>query len=137
MKIRTDFVTNSSTTAFMIIDSGELSKADLFELAGVQSSSPLAPVFDALFDLLEEKATPISEYPEFNPSGGDKGLYVFIRSLFSERAAEKALKASREGKRILLGRLSSDNNEVETFFCCDCFELENDRVYFNALNCVW
>ncbi len=50
----------------------------------------------------------------------------------------KLLKAKSEGKTIYEGQLSSDNGDViESLFCTDSFEIENEKIYFNYLECIW
>lgn len=123
VKVRTDFVTNSSSTSFIIIADGELKKEDFFDLVGVTEQSPLSPIFEMLFDRLLENMVPASEY--------------HVREEFSEDVAHRVAKAQRRGAKVYTGRLSSDYNEIESFFCCDSFELENEKIYLNALECTW
>ena len=33
--------------------------------------------------------------------------------------------------------MSSENNEIETFFCCDSFVIEGDNVIYDATNDAW
>ena len=127
MKVRADFVTNSSTTSFIIISDTELRRSDFFALVGVSPQSPLAPVFDALFDRLLVSRDPRHEHRETE---------YFART-FSEEVASRVVEARQTGREIYVGKLSSDNEPIETLFCCDSFELESEAIYLNALRCVW
>ena len=48
---------------------------------------------------------------------------------------EKLKDARRRGLKVYHGQLATDSNNVECFFCTDSFEVENDHIYFNALEC--
>lgn len=122
MKIRSDFVTNSSTTSFVIISKGKFTKKKFFDLVGLQTGSPLTPVFQTLFLLLEEKMNPLSNSLEFNDN------------IDLKRMIDESLK---EGKYVYSGRLSSDDNILESYFCTDSFEMKDDKLYINGVNCAW
>ncbi len=42
MRIRAGFVSNSSSTSFLIIAKDDLNKNDFFELMGIKADSPIA-----------------------------------------------------------------------------------------------
>lgn len=123
MKIRTDFVTNSSSTSFVLISAGNFTEEDFFNLVGIKNNSPLLPIFKRLYTVLSNKMTELHR-PE-NFSGND-----YLK--------EKITKSMREGKRVYFGKLSSDDGDsIEAYFCTDSFEIENDKLYFNGTECVW
>ena len=50
---------------------------------------------------------------------------------------ERIRRAADQGLKAYYGSLDSDTTLVQSFFCNDAFEIENDRIYFNALECAW
>ena len=134
MRVRAGFVSNSSSTSFLIITRDELEEGAFLELMGVAPDSPIADLFRELFsdvigagryvDLarVDQRVSPASWFDSARLSP------AMVTRL--QAAAEKGLKAYH-------GRLSSDNTPVQTFFCTDAFEVENDQIYFNYLECAW
>ncbi len=138
MKIRSDFVTNSSSTAFILVRRASLTPEGIRRLLGMRNDSPLAPIADVLCERLGEYARPIDEFvdaAEDEPCARDTVTHV--REEFCEEVARKVASAKAAGHAVEMGWLSSDVDEIESFLCCESFELENDEYYLNAVACYW
>lgn len=136
MKIRTDFVTNSSSTSFIIISSGDFSQEKFLELMGINIESPMEPLFTALYYSFKESMHPAPEYfSRYKES--QKDWFTLLQEKFSPEIVSRIGEAQEGNKEIYIGELSSDNNFIESFFCTDSFEIANDSTYINALNCGW
>lgn len=136
MKIKSDFVTNSSTTSYVIICDGDFTQQELADLMGVQKGSTFSGLVESLYQSLHRSLNPARSAWQINKNyGGD--FEAYLRGDFSEEVLRKVQDAERKGKSVFIGSLTSDSSDTETFFCCDSFEWENDKLYISALQCVW
>lgn len=136
MKIRADFVTNSSSTSFVLIRKGDFDEASVLDLLGIPADSPLAELGRGLFNVLNRSVMPAREY-HLIQTRDNEPFAKWLATQFSEPLAERVARAEAAGHQVLVGSLSSDEDETESFLCCECFEAENDSLYLNALECVW
>lgn len=134
MRVRAGFVTNSSSTSFLIIARDELEEGAFLDLMGVATDSPMADLFRELFrDVIESSSC-------IDLAGVDRRVSPadwFHSNRMSSTMVARLEKAADQGLKAYFGYLSSDNTPVQSFFCTDAFEVENERIYFNYLECAW
>lgn len=139
MKIRTGFVTNSSSTSFIIMSKGDVLEDDFLDLLGVQKESDFYPIMSELYEQITYRMEDVevafkSEYYRESYLSMEK----FLTEEFSKEVYQKYLIAKSEGRKIHVGRLSSDGEGALTcFICCDHLIEENEKIYFNYANCYW
>lgn len=134
MRVRAGFVTNSSSTSFLIITRDELDEVTFLELMGVAADSPIADLFRELFTSVVRAGRRV-DLAEVDRRASPAD-WVQARTL-SPTMVARLKAAADKGLKAYFGYLSSDDTPVQSFFCTDAFEVENDKVYFNYLECAW
>ncbi|NKD26324.1 hypothetical protein HED43_15220 [Citrobacter freundii] len=132
MKIKRDFISNSSSTSFIYISQNEFSKDMFFQAIGISSSSPLCPMFEDFYRVLEDAI-----------NGGErifdiKKLNVDERyPEYSSSTLEHVDNALKNNKKVILCGLSSETDLPETFLCIESFEIFSPDFIINAYNNYW
>lgn len=132
MKIRKGFVTNSSSTSFIISLKEEFSKVNFMSAIGANGNSPMNKIFEDLFQAIEDDKQNIidvvKEYQEEIKVGD-----FLQKQGFSQETANKVEQLLIDGREVYYGRLKSDGETAsEIFFCCDSFVLCEENIYFNG-----
>lgn len=132
MKIRKGFVTNSSSTSFIISLKEEYSKDNFMSVIGADGDSPMNKIFEDLFQAIEDNKQNIIEAVKSYDK--EIGVETFLLEKgFSKDTVEVVEKLLLEGQEVYFGRLSSDGETAaEIFFCCESFILCDDNIYFNG-----
>jgi hypothetical protein len=136
MKIRAGFVSNSSSTSFLIIAKSDLNRADFFELMGISANSPIADLFSGFYEAVAESARKV-DFRKVPRDSSPESLFETRREHLSERMLEKIRDAQKRGLKAYYGWLDSESNPIESFFCTESLEVENEKMYFNGLECTW
>lgn len=134
MKIKTDFVTNSSSTSFVVMTKGELTLHSFLKAVGVSQESMFLGLFVKLFNLFKNDLNRL-EYAAINY--GRSSVEEYIEKSFSEDTQTRIRQARENGFEIYVGKLYSDNDEIETLFCCDAFVIEGDKLIIDATKNGW
>lgn len=133
MKIKLDFVTNSSSTSFVYIADEELSEEVFLEAAGVDGDGPVGDLFRQMYI---EIITAIRDYGKQVTTKEDADIFAGGYE-FTPDVVEKMKDAIDQGKNVVRSQLSSDGSLAESLLCVSMFEIESDRFYLHAFNNVW
>lgn len=132
MKVKMDFVSNSSSTSFVYIARDMLSKQDFMTAVGVSADSPVASLFEDMFHELKERI----ERGETLASVEDIDS-LDNRERFTSEVIDRMKEALEQGQTITIGSFSSENNLAEMTLCTEIFEIESERFFINAYENYW
>lgn len=133
MKIKFDFVTNSSSTSFVYISDEELSEEVFLKAAGVDEDSPVGDLFRQMHS---EISTAIRHYGK-QITTKEAADSLAGSHEFTPEVVEKMKDAIEQGKNVVTSTLRSDGPLAESLLCMAMFEIESDRFYINAYNNYW
>jgi hypothetical protein len=133
MKVKFDFVTNSSSTSFVYISDEELSEEVFLEAAGVDRDGPVGDLFRQMYS---EISNAIRHHGKQVTTKEDADRLAGTHE-FTPDVIEKMKDAIEQGKNVVTSNLSSDGSLAESLLCMALFEIESDRFYINAYNNYW
>lgn len=131
MKIRIGFITNSSSTNFLIISKEELTEEYLFKKLGFVEGGQLSEqghvLCNEIMNGIENGKLRYFDY--------DVPTYENIKEIFGPKAADRF--NEMHGAHAYWGYTSSDQTPITQFFTTDSFEVEEKNFYINGRSCVW
>ena len=133
MYIRNGFVTNSSSTSYVIISDNEIDTEGLIKKLGIEKDSPLYNVFYDVCNRIVENGHEGIYHHSFEESINKE----LLEDNFSKETAEKVIKALAEGKFVYIGTMSNEYDEIESCLAMDCFIIDEDDFLFDATSCVY
>jgi len=132
MKIRIGYVTNSSSTNFLILSKKELTVEYLYKKLGFKKNSPI-----------KSEAMELCQNILYGTHGGlryfdiEELNYDSIKEAFGEKTAERFVQYQRKGYKAYIGYTSSGDSTLTDFFTTDSFEVEESDFYVFARDCMW
>lgn len=130
MKIRTGFITNSSSTNFLIISKEELTEEYLFDKLGFVKGGMLEKQGRELCGNIMNAINGGLRYYDY-----DEPNYEAIKEAFGDKSAKWYDK--NRSYHAYWGYTSSDDPPITQFFTTDSFEIEEKDFYLNGRACVW
>lgn len=132
MKVKLDFISNSSSTSFVYISDVELTEEAFLEAAGVDKKSPVADLFSDMYYEINgsiKHGEKLESKEEVDNISG--------RHEFTPEVLEKMKAAIAAGQTVVTSSLSSDGALAESALCMEIFEVESEAFYINAYSNYW
>ncbi|WP_298958016.1 hypothetical protein [uncultured Roseibium sp.] len=132
MKLKLDFISNSSSTSFVYISDSDFTEEVFMKAVGVD---PNGPVGDLFREMHWEILSGLQSGETIATS--DQADSLANRHEFTPDVIEKMKEAIDQGNSVYTGSLSSDGKLAESLLCMEMFEIKSDEFYINAFNNYW
>lgn len=137
MRVKTDFVTNSSSTCFIVMTKGEFTLGSFLKAAGIDKDSPFMDLFKEIYQLFKDDLNPARDFAARHRWNHGDTFEKFVAETFSEKTLQRVKDAEAAGMTVYMGDLHSDNNALECFLCTDCFLIDGPGLVIDATNDGW
>ncbi len=132
MKIREGFVTNSSSTNFLLITKRKISVEYLMKKLGIKKGSPLGYIGRQLCEEIIRGTTRGLRWFDF-----DEINYANIEKAFCSASAEKYVSLVKKNYFVFWGHTDSDSGYLTSYFTTDSFIIDDPDFYIDGKNCMW
>lgn len=132
MKIKLDYVSNSSSTSFVYISDVELTEDAFLEAAGVERDGPVGDLFVQMHGEIAYAVQRGATVTSKEDADQLAGMHEFTPDVI-----QRMKDAIDQGKKVSTGSLSSDGPLAESLLCMAMFEVESEVFYINAYNNYW
>ena len=135
MKIGNGFVTNSSSTSFVISAKENLTKASFLNAFGISEESVLFEMYSNLYKAIRTNIKQIPSEVDVSDYLKSNGIYIDDPNDIKEIENRY-----RRGESVYYGDLSDSGDEgglAEAFYSHESVVVIGDDIYFNARNSVY
>ncbi|MDR1084096.1 MAG: hypothetical protein LBP22_04375 [Deltaproteobacteria bacterium] len=127
MKIRQDFVTNSSSTSFIISLKDEFTEENFLEALGVKGNPLVKAIFHHMFYAICNNMSAVSDDQTSTPEALDDLFYELNLDWKDREIIEKLLDDNRE---LYSGSFDDTSSGMEYFLCQEKIKISGDNIFF-------
>lgn len=133
MKINNGFVTNSSSTSYVVSCTNTLTKKSFMSAFGVSEESLLYDIYEKLYYTIKQTLKPL-------PQG--ENIDSFLESIYinDESDKEEIKKRYLKGESVFYGELHDSGDYggmIEAFYSHESLVVIGDDIYLNLRNSVY
>lgn len=133
MKIKNDFVTNSSSTSYLLSLKDSFSKESFLKAIGVEQESLLRDMLCKLYDAIESNKRDILDVIKDPSEPYESVEKLLISCGYEQETINTITRLIKNGRTVYYGKLHSDGfSAIEAFFCTESFLCCDDELYFNG-----
>lgn len=140
MKIRNGYVTNSSSSSFLLSTKKDWGKDIFLSTIGVDGVSPMNQIFEGLFEAIDSQKVEIHRaVEEINKTGELPETVSTVPELLEQTGFDAETIAVVEqliaaGRTVYYGKLyTASDIASEAYFCCRSFVICEDDIYLNHI----
>lgn len=138
MKIRNGFVTNSSSTSFLISLKKDWKKENFMDALGADGTSIMNQIFEKLFEAVENQKQEIHAAINDWSDGHQLTIPEFLRDRgFDPETIEAVERLIADGRTVYFGRFNDASESSESYFSIRSFVVSEDDIYFNGSIGSW
>ncbi|MDR1296792.1 MAG: hypothetical protein LBO05_05335 [Deltaproteobacteria bacterium] len=141
MKIRLDFVSNSSSTSFLVSLKGKMTKKNLFKRMGIANVPWLVEAFDDLYNCVMEADDISIRLKEEEAKAREKvdddeeeDILCSVLDEYSDKTKEIVRELLDKGRVVFEGFISDypEGTAVSGFFCNSRVTIHTDDFFFDC-----
>lgn len=132
MKIRNGFVTNSSSTSYIIISKKELTGEYLASKLGLTKETP------NYFEIVNVCKSIVNDGKDgFYHHDYEETNYELVKEIFGVKTANKYKKTIKKGYNIYCGSISSEESDYQIAICLEYLKYSDSDIFIDATDNVW